>query len=102
MIVWTPVSERLPEPGKSVLAVVNAPGRTYRPLVIAQWIPKFTHESTSDNDSLDLEYDEGRDEFYWPEGWYERIEFWDDYGAVIIDGHVTHWMELPQRPEGRE
>jgi hypothetical protein len=45
------------------------------------------------------DYDEDEDEYYWPEGWYELIDNWEDYSAVRIHYDVTHWTPLPDGPE---
>jgi len=44
------------------------------------------------------EYDEETDTYYDPEGWYEKIENWDEFTAILIDQPVTHWMPLPKEP----
>ena len=92
-----PVSERLPEPETKVLAhYFNdlGNGRT----ICAIWVPAKTHcDSTGDDDFT--EYDEDEDKFYWPEGWYEAIENWDDFGWVKVnEGEVVYWQPLPQWP----
>ncbi len=89
-----PVSERLPEPGVKVLAhYLNSHGKSRT--VCARWIPAKFESSDPETDDL-LEYDEDSDAFYWPEGWYETIENWDDYGSIMVnEGEVTHWLPLP-------
>jgi hypothetical protein len=89
-----PVSERLPEPGVKVLAhYLNSHGKSRT--VCARWIPAKFESSDPETDDL-LECDEDSDAFYWPEGWYETIENWDDYGSIMVnEGEVTHWLPLP-------
>lgn len=41
------------------------------------------------------EYDEEEDEYYVPEGYYEHIHNWDDYGYVSVDDFVIGWHPLP-------
>ena len=94
-----PVSERLPEPGVKVLAhYLNdlGEGRT----VCAIWVPAKSRTEEGDLDSDDfLEYDEEDDKFYWPEGWYEAIENWEELGWVrIYEGEIVYWQPLPQWP----
>ena len=91
-----PVSERLPEPGKKVLAhYLNALGKPRT--IIAQWVPAKTREDSPEGDIG--EYDEDTDRFYWPQGWYEQIESWDELDALLVDeGEITHWQPLPYSP----
>jgi hypothetical protein len=91
-----PVAERLPEPGKKVLAhYLNALGKPRT--IIAEWVPAKTREDSPDGDLG--EYDDETDLFYWPEGWYEQIENWDDFTALLVDeGEITHWQPLPRGP----
>ena len=94
--VWTPVSEALPDPSTKVLAFYRndlGKGR----IVVAQWVPANTVKDSCDNDFS--EYNEELDDCFWPEGWYEQIENWDEFSAFrITEGTVTHWMPLPKGP----
>jgi hypothetical protein len=91
-----PVAERLPEPGRKVLAhYLNALGKPRT--IIAEWVPAKTREDSPEGDLG--EYDDETDLFYWPEGWYEQIENWDDFTALFVDeGEITHWQPLPRGP----
>jgi len=93
---WVPVSERLPDSGVTVLACyISRAGQLRR--IRAEWIAAKTQESGAESDIG--EYDEATDTYYEPEGWYERIDNWDDYSAVAVtQGEVTHWMRLPAAP----
>lgn len=92
-----PVSERLPEPNTKVLAhYFNdlGKGRT----ICAIWVSAKTRSDSYGDDDF-TEYDEESDTFYWPEGWYEAIENWDDLGYVKVDeGEVIFWQPLPKWP----
>jgi hypothetical protein len=92
------VAEGLPEAGQKVIAYyLNALGN--RRTILAEWVPakSRTDDCLVQDDST--EYDEETDEYYWPEGWYESIENWDDYGAVFVnEGVITHWQPLPAGP----
>lgn len=92
-----PVSERLPEPSTKVLAhYFNdlGKGRT----ICAIWVPAKTRSDSYGDDGF-TEYDEDSDTFYWPEGWYEAIENWDDLGYVkVAEGEVIYWQPLPKWP----
>ena len=93
------VSERLPEPSVKVLAhYFNdfGKGRT----ICAIWVPAKSRSDEGDLDSNDfLEYDEDGDKYYWPEGWYEAIENWEELGwAKVYEGEVAYWQPLPKWP----
>jgi hypothetical protein len=46
-----------------------------------------------------MEYDEKRDDYRVPKGWYEELaNRIDEYNVVAIDDRVTHWMPLPKPP----
>ena len=95
--VPVPVAERLPEPNTKVLAhYFNdlGKGRT----ICAIWVPAKSR-SNADGDDDFTEYDEEDDKFYWPEGWYEVIENWDELGWVqVYEGEVDYWQPLPEWP----
>lgn len=98
-VVPIPVSERLPGANTKVLAhYFNdlGKGRT----ICAIWVPAKTRsDSYGDDDDDFTEYDEETDNFFWPEGWYEAIENWDDLGWVKVDqGEVVYWQPLPKWP----
>ena len=90
-----PVSERLPEPNVKVLAYYfNALGKGRT--ICAIWVPA---KSRSDEGDDFLEYDEEGDKYYWPEGWYEAIENWDELGwAKVYEGEIVYWQPLPKWP----
>lgn len=94
---WVPVAERLPDGGKTVLAVYrNGAGRVRR--IRAVWVAAKTCEASPESEIG--EYDEASDTYYDPEGWYEKIDNWYEYTAVEVhQGTVTHWMPLPAPPQ---
>ena len=49
------------------------------------------------NDYIDMEYDEENDAYLIPEGWWESVEYGEEFSAV--SDFVTHWMPLPQPPK---
>ena len=45
-------------------------------------------------------YDEESDTDYWPQGWYEQIDNWEELSSVMVhEGEVTCWVPLPEFPE---
>ena len=90
------VTDTMPDSGVTVLACYrNSLGdsRTVR----AEWVGKHRRAARDleDLDDSDTDYDELTDEYYWPEGWYEKIDNWGDFSSVrIVEGTVTHWVDL--------
>ena len=97
VVVPVAASERLPKPNTKVLAhYFNSLGKGRT--ICAIWVPAKTR-SDSDGEDDFTEYDEVTDKFYWPEGWYEVIEYWDDLGyAKVNEGEVVYWQPLPKWP----
>lgn len=96
---WIPVSERLPESERTVLAFyLNSNGKGRR--VRAEYIAAKTKSADDGWDSDEpADYDEQADEYFWPAGWYEVMDNWDDLTHMVIhEGEVTHWMPLPESP----
>lgn len=96
---WVPVTERMPESERTVLAYyLNSHGKGRR--IRAEYIAAKTKGADDgwDSDST-ADYDEATDQYYWPAGWYEVIDNWDDLTHMAIhEGDVTHWMPLPAAP----
>lgn len=79
---WTPITEKMPPAGKLVLLKQQA--ENWEPFVI---IGKFVPAKTEEDDGPDsdfteaCDYDEEKEVWYWPEGFYERIANWDESGS---------------------
>ena len=71
--------------------------KLYRTVVRAHWIPKFSVEDEDNEFSGDPDYDEAKDMYYWPEGWYEHNE--QEETSWKLSGKITHWVWLPALPE---
>lgn len=85
---------QLPKPDKLVLAFIPYYNDGGLMPVIAFYIPKFFREVDTDFDELGVEdYNEETDTYYWPEGWYEHIANWDDFGSVKMPDPVA-WYEI--------
>jgi hypothetical protein len=95
-VAWVPVGERLPKSGQTVLACyTNSAGNVRR--IRAEWVYAGTVESGPDSEIG--EYDEDKDDYFDPQGWYEKIDNWGDYSSVaVVEGVITHWMPLPAEP----
>ena len=100
---WIPVSERLPESGVHVLVACEMRGQycSGRYVCDGFYAKANTQPSYGYPDECVVEYSEEDDEYYLIEGWYEVVKNWDDYGSIVIDDFVTHWMPLPST-EGLE
>ena len=104
---WIPVKERLPENEQDV--IICAERRCYsNPNSFIRIVAKAFYtdgkhdtEHTAyawNNDYIDMEYDEENDAYLIPEGWWESIEYREEFSAV--SDFVTHWMPMPQPPKG--
>ena len=105
---WIPVTERLPEPEKRILILTRCKGwngKEYREIMCgfyedgnvwcedskATWDYELKREEN---------YDEERDDYTVPKGWFEElVNHIDDYNCVMIGEPVTHWMPLPEPPK---
>lgn len=104
---WISVDDRLPENEQDVIICAKRrhysnPNRFIRIVAKAFYTDgKHNTEHTAyvwDNDCIDMEYDEENDAYLIPEGWWESVEYGEEYSAV--SDFVTHWMPLPQPPKG--
>ena len=69
-------------------------GRT----VMAKRVSEKTLEAAGEYTEDWGEYDEDRDAYFCPAGWYEVNENHDDYSLFPMEIAPTHWMPLPAPP----
>lgn len=94
---WIDVNEKMPEPGqKCYIAILYDNGKYFQST--ATWIPA-KHITTDDfnYEGDDAEYDEDKDEYWTPQGWYEN-QYEPDTSWRLPEEKVTHWMPLPPAP----
>lgn len=103
---WISVKERMPENEQDVIICAERrhysnPNRFIRIVAKAFYTDgKHNTEHTAyawSNDYIDMEYDEENDAYLIPEGWWESVEYGEEFSAV--SDFVTHWMPLPEPPE---
>ena len=95
-MTWTPITEFMPASGRKVLAFYfNSQGE---PCTIrAMWVAAKTNPAGHDSD-IGV-YDEDTDCYYDPEGWYECMDNWDQFRAIMVhEGEVSHWMAMLDGP----
>lgn len=106
---WISVEEKLPDNEVDVLVCVTREHYS-DPSKDIRFVAKAFHTDGKTNTEhsrygwslqyIDMEYDEEADAYIIPEGWWESVEYEDEFSAV--DDFVTHWMPLPEAPKEGE
>lgn len=101
---WISVKDRLPIEGMSVNAYYVNQYKNGR-IIRAKYIRKHSDEYYDIDGCGDIgsDYSEELDCYYYPEGWYEQMDNWNEYSScLVVEGEVSHWQPLPEPPEETE
>lgn len=103
---WISVNDRLPDNEVDVLVCVTRK-HCSDPSKYIRFVAKAFHTDGKTNTRhsgyiwstwyTDMDYDEEADAYIIPEGWWESVEYEDEFNAV--DDFITHWMPLPEAPK---
>lgn len=103
MSEWISVKERLPENERDVFICVTRkhylPPEKYIRFVMKAFYTDGKHNTEQSNymwDNCDFEYDEKEDAYIIPEGWWELVDYTEEF--FVVDDFVTHWLPLPEIP----
>ena len=95
---WIPVEERLPENEKVVLICAERKGekKTYNVISTAFYTDgtMWSEDSAYSWYDLEVDYDDEKDDYLIPEGWWEDTKYGEEFCAV--DDFVLAWMPLPE------
>lgn len=105
MSEWISVKDRLPENEQVVLICAKRRRYCYPDKFIRIIAKAFYTDGKHDADhsayrwdyDVDMYYDEERDAYIVQEGWWESVEYAENFYAV--DDEVTHWMPFPEKPK---
>ena len=101
---WISVEDKLPEVEERVLVLTSYTYRdkVYHDITTGMYEDgNMWRDDSSWNFDIDycVEYDEERDDYKIPPGWFEYAIYSEDGQNGVITDKVTHWMPLPKLPE---
>lgn len=103
---WISVKDRLPENETSVFICATRKFENREIRIISKAIYTDGQHNTEtsslcwDSGDMDWEHDDEADADIIPEGWWEDVNYLEQFAAV--DDFVTHWMPLPEPPEVKD
>lgn len=86
-------ADNKPEKGMNVLFMAEISGPAL-PL-LGRYLYEFEEVFSGENPDCG-EYDDATDDYYFPEGWYERNLCSPEDGLWKVHGEVVAWMPLPR------
>ena len=100
------IYDKKPDSRRPVLALIESDVvgslKKRRQIVRAEWIPARAEEASPwepwDDDEGAYECVEEEGAYYIKEGWYELMNYWEDYGYIAISDPVIAWMPMPELP----
>ena len=98
---WIPCAKQPPTSGKHVLLTCEIRPRGTRYVCDGFYAEKLSISGGYDCDP-GCDYDEDKDEYFIPEGYYEIVKNWDDYSSIVINDFVVAWQPLPDPWNGHD
>lgn len=95
---WINTNDEMPKAGQIVFAYMENDVELgekvfeFHDVIRAVYYPKF-HMECDGNFDGDCDYDEAKDEYYWPEGWYEWNSVEDTHWMATKKAKL--WMHIP-------
>lgn len=97
---WISVKDMLPQVEEDVLVLADRNGHKFVTIAIYENGSMTTEDSSWIWEADNFTYDEDRDTYIIPEGWWEdKVYNPDDVYNYPVDDVVTHWMPLPEPPK---